>query len=296
MRLDLADLRLFLSIVDAGSITGGAAASNLALGSASERLRSIEADAGVTLLERRHRGIVPTEAGEAVAHHARLMLQQQARLRDEMRDFVGGRRGTLHLHANTAALVEFLPQRLAPWLAERPRLRLELRERTSTEIVRAVSAGLVEAGIVSDAVDAGALHRQRLARADLVLIVPPDHALAASRRVHFGAALREPFVGLGAGSALQDYVVEQASRAGSDLQMRTRMPTFEGVCELVSHGVGIAVLPASVAGRMRRRHRYRTVSLADSWALRHLCACYSTWSKLSPPMRNLLVHLGASLT
>lgn len=43
MRLDLADLRLFIAIVDTGSITGGAANAHLALASASERLRKMEA-------------------------------------------------------------------------------------------------------------------------------------------------------------------------------------------------------------------------------------------------------------
>jgi DNA-binding transcriptional LysR family regulator len=56
MRLDLADLRLFIAIVDTGSITGGAAAAHLALASASERLRKMEAEVGVPLLHRHARG------------------------------------------------------------------------------------------------------------------------------------------------------------------------------------------------------------------------------------------------
>ncbi|MDF5745651.1 LysR family transcriptional regulator, partial [Klebsiella quasipneumoniae] len=52
MRLDLADLRLFIAIVDTGSITGGAAPAHLALASASERPRKMEAEVGVPLLHR----------------------------------------------------------------------------------------------------------------------------------------------------------------------------------------------------------------------------------------------------
>jgi len=85
MRLDLADLHLFLCVADAGSITQGTARANLALASVSARLRSIEADAGIALLERHPRGVITTEAGEALAHHARLMLRQQALLKDELR-------------------------------------------------------------------------------------------------------------------------------------------------------------------------------------------------------------------
>jgi hypothetical protein len=55
--------------------------------------------------------------------------------------------------ANTAALMGLLPQRLAPWLARCPRLNIDLRERTSAQIVKMIDGGLAEAGVVSDAVN-----------------------------------------------------------------------------------------------------------------------------------------------
>src|ERR1700749_3883050 len=96
-RLDLADLRLFVTIADAGSITKGAVQASLALASASERLRNIEDEAGTPLLVRQARGVVTTEAGEAMLHHARLILQQQGLMRRELQEFATGQRGTLHL-------------------------------------------------------------------------------------------------------------------------------------------------------------------------------------------------------
>ncbi|RZM25885.1 MAG: LysR family transcriptional regulator, partial [Sphingomonas sp.] len=76
MRFDLTDLRLFLAVVDAGSITHGAADVGLSLPAASERLRDMEATGEVVLLRRGRRGIAPTEAGEMLAHHARTILHQ----------------------------------------------------------------------------------------------------------------------------------------------------------------------------------------------------------------------------
>ncbi|MFA5488382.1 MAG: LysR family transcriptional regulator [Candidimonas sp.] len=293
MRLDLADLHLFLCVVDAGSITQGAARANLALASASGRLRRIEADAGVQLLERRPRGVVATEAGEALAHHARLMLRQQALLKGELRDFAIGANGTLHLYANTAALTEFLPSRLAPWLAERPRLRVELKERTSAEIVRMIVSGLAEAGIVADAVDAQGLVLQPVARDHLVLIVSAAHRLASRATIRFVDVVKEPFVGLVPGSALQDHVDDHARAAGQPLALRIRMKTFDGVCEMVAQGVGVAVVPQSIASRYQERHGYRTVALDDGWARRYLCLCFRDWEALSLPLQSLFIHLGA---
>ncbi|WP_142838318.1 LysR family transcriptional regulator, partial [Klebsiella pneumoniae] len=90
MRMDLADLRLFIAIVDSGSITGGAAMAHLALASASERVRKLEAEVGVPLLQRHARGVTLTEAGEVLARHARPLLAQQQRLRQAMSAFARG--------------------------------------------------------------------------------------------------------------------------------------------------------------------------------------------------------------
>lgn len=294
MRLDLADLQLFLCIVDAGSITAGAARANLALASASERLRSMESAVGVALLDRRPRGVVTTEAGEALAHHARLILRQQEMLKGELHDFAVGARGTLHLYANTAALTEFLPSRLAPWLAERPRMRIELKERTSAEIVRAVASGLAEAGVVSDAVRADGLQVQAVAKDHLVLIAATEHAFSQRKKVGFSEVLDLPFVGLAQGSALQDHIDDHARAAGRPLDLRIRMKTFEGLCEMVAHGVGVGIVPQGIAQRYRRRYPLQTVGLADDWARRQLCLCFREWSELTAPMQSLLTHLGGT--
>ncbi len=155
MRLDLADLRLFIAIVDTGSITGGAANAHLALASASERLRKMEAEIGVPLLHRHARGVTMTEAGEVLARHARPLLAQQQRLRQAMHAFACGQRGTLRLFANTSAMSAFLPGKLAAWMAAHPAVQIETEERTSADIVSCILAGVAQAGVVSDAVDAG---------------------------------------------------------------------------------------------------------------------------------------------
>lgn len=301
MRFDIADLKLFLCVIDAGSITRGAVRANLALASASERLRDIESEAGVSLLKRHARGVVATEAGEALAHHARLILRQQTALKSELKDFAAGAHGTLHLYANTGALTGFLPKRLAPWLAERPRLNVHLRERTSAEIVRLISAGLAEAGVVSDAIQPEAIQAnlilQPVAKDHLVLIVPSGHALAEHKALHLADVLDHAFVGLAVGNALQEHIDEKmraASQSGGALPVsRIRMKTFEGVCEMVSHGVGLGIVPQGIASRYRRAHSFKVAMLEDDWARRCLCLCYREWHALPAKTRNLLLHLGA---
>ncbi|MGQ9368946.1 LysR family transcriptional regulator [Azospirillum sp. ST 5-10] len=292
MRFDLTDLRLFLAVVDAGSITHGAAAVGLSLPAASERLRAMEAAGEVTLLERGRRGVRPTPAGEALAHHARLIQRQMARLHGELGEHAGGLRATVRLAANTAALTEFLPERLGPWMAARPRIDVELMERQSVDVARAVAAGLVDIGVLSDAVDTGGLQRRPFAVDRLVLVVPRGHALAAAKRVAFADVLHQPFVGL-AGGALQDHVDAQAARVGARLKTRVRLRTFEGICRMVADGVGLGILPATAARRWSRAAGIAPVRLVDDWAVRRLSVCVRAADDLAPPARDLVAHLAS---
>ena len=83
MRFDLTDLRLFRHVVETESITRGAERAHLALASASARIRALEDQVGTPLLVRGRAGATATPAGEAFGHHARLLLQQAERLREE---------------------------------------------------------------------------------------------------------------------------------------------------------------------------------------------------------------------
>lgn len=295
MRLDLSDLKLVVCIADAGSITHGARHASLAAGSASERLKSIEEDTGVKLFFRHPRGVSLTEAGEILVCHAREILSQQQRLKTALGAYVKGICGKLRLYANTSAMAEFLPGRLAKWLIEYPDVAIELEERTSADIINCISNGIVEAGLVSDAVDAGELTLEPIADDRLALIVPATHPLGCKDNVFLSDAIGEPFIGLYPGNALQDHISGHARELGHQLNYRIRMSSFEGICEMISSGIGVGVLPVSVAERLSKKLPYQILPLHDQWARRRICICYKNQSSLSPAMAGLIEFLKVPL-
>ncbi len=291
MRFDLIDLRLFLLVVEAGSITRGAAQANMTLPSASARLRGMEDLIGLPLLERHRRGVEPTPAGAALAHHARIVLRQIEEMRGELGEYSKGLKAHIRLLANTAAMAEFLPKALAPYLATHPHVNIDLKERLSTEIVKAVSGGLAEVGVVSDAVDHGNLELLPFAIDRLVLVLPRRHPLADQRRIAFQEIVGYEFIGLNAGSPLQDYLDDHAVRAGQPLSFRVRMRSFEGICHMVERNVGLGIVPETAARRCRRSMAIRSVRLTDAWAKRRLSLCMRQRDSLSPHTRRLVEFL-----
>ncbi|MBM3094133.1 LysR family transcriptional regulator [Ensifer sp. T173] len=292
MRFDLIDLRLFLAVVEAGSITHGAGVANLSLAAASERLRGMEDKGGVQLLARGRRGVTTTAAGEALAHHARLVLRQMEHLHGELGEYARGLRASIRLLANTAAITEFLPDRLGRWLEVHPQTDIDLKERQSSDIVKAVSGGLAEIGIISDAVDATGLRLIPFAIDRLVAVVAKNHPLAEARQIGFTDLLDHAFTGLAEGSALQDHIEGQAARIGRRISYRLRVRSFEDVCRLAAQDVGVGIVPQTAARRCRRTTAISALRLTDKWATRRLSICLRPNEDLSPLARDLVEHLG----
>ncbi len=297
MRFDLVDLRLVMNVVEAASITHGAARSGMALASASERIRDMEQALGTPLFERKRRGVSPTPAGTALVHHARLVTRQIELMRGDLDQYAKGLRGRIRIHSNTAATLEFLPRTLGTFLAAQPNIDIDLEEHPSTEIVRAVAGGRADIGIVADAVDAAAeLQTFPYVEDRLVLVVPHRHPLAKRRRIAFREAMACDFVGLTAGSALQDHVDGHAGRAGRQLNLRIRLPGFDAICRVVESGIGVAVISKAAAERCRRSMAIHLVSLSDPWALRHLRICVRDLGSLPAHAQRLVGHLGGIST
>lgn len=289
MRFDLSDLRLFLAVVDAGSITHGAKGANLSLAAASERLRDMEIASAVPLLVRSRRGVSPTRAGETLAHHARLVLRQVGTMHADLSDHAKGFRGSVRVLANSAAIAGPLPERLGPFLSRHPGVDVDLAERPSPDIVKAVAARLADIGIVSDAADTSAVETFPFATDRLVLIVPRDHPLSENKRVAFAQIALEPMIGFD--GALQVQLRDQAERLGIRLRPRVLVRSFESVARIVADGGGVGVVPEFVARRARRSLPLTSLRVTDAWAVRRLMLCVADRVQLESLARNLLDHL-----
>ncbi|CAN7506652.1 LysR substrate-binding domain-containing protein [Phenylobacterium sp. LjRoot219] len=294
MRYDLTDLRLFCDVVEAGTITGGAERSALALAAASTRIRGMEEQLGAPLLIRSRQGVTPTPAGRALLKHARVIIAQSARMREDLGAYAGGLSGEVRLLANTNALTEFLPEALSSFLARHPHVSVDLEERLSDEIVGLIAEGVGDVGIVAGTVDMGALETFPFRSDRFVVVTGPDHPLAGRTTVSFSEVLAHDIVGLERSSSLQRFLAAKAAREGRPLRLRVQLRSFDGVCRLVECGVGVGVVPETTAARAAKTMNLSVVTLADDWALRELRLCVRSVEALGLYARELVEALKAA--
>ncbi len=293
MRFDLVDLKLFCEVVDAGSITRGAENSALALAAASTRIRNMEDALGAPLLSRSRQGVTPTPAGRTLLKHARTMLAQSARLREDLGAFAGGLSGEVRLLANTNALTEFLPEALSRFLADHPQVSVNLEEKLSDEIVGLIAEGVGDIGIVAGTVDVGSLDTFPFRSDRFVVVTGADHPLAAQSSATFADVLDYDLVGLDRASSLQRFLAAKAAREGRPLRLRVQLRSFDAVCRLVECGVGVGIVPQTTASRAARTMALAVVELTDDWALRELTICVRSLEDLPPYARDLVEALRA---
>lgn len=268
MHFDLADLRLMVRIAEANSLTRGAEASFLSLPAASTRIKNLEESVGTKLLYRTSQGVTLTPPGQAFVHHARAVLAQLAHLTGDMQEYAKGIKGHLRVAASTTSMSEFLSPVLRAYLMAHPDVNIDLRERLSHDIVRHVSEGQIDIGIVSGPVRTEALQAIPYRSDSLVLVVARDHPLAQERSVPFTRTLDHDHVGLHEASAIHAFLRQVSHAVHRTLRMRIEVGNFETACRMIEANVGVGIVPGTSARRHAQTMAIAIVPLDDEWALR----------------------------
>jgi DNA-binding transcriptional LysR family regulator len=291
MRFDLVDLHLFVAVADSRSITQGAARCNLALASASARIKGLEEALGVALLTRGRRGVAPTAAGENLLGHARVVLQDVEIMRGDLAAYASGAKASVHMLANTVGLSEHLPRALAAFLREHPHISLDVEERESADIAQAIAGGIADLGFAAEHTLPDTIERFAFSTDRLVVVTPQRSEFAGRRVIDFREIIDRDFIGLTSSTALQSHVGKYAARLGARLRFRARLRDFDAMCQMVAAGVGIAIMSEVAAKRCARTLPIATVRLRGSWANRQLAICYRSLKTLPRPARLLAEHL-----
>lgn len=291
MHFDLFDLRLFVHVAEESNLRKGAERACISLAAASTRIRQLEEAIGARLFYRKPQGVALNPAGEALLHHARLVLQQVDHLQVDLREYAAGVKGHVRILANTTSISGALPAALASFLARHPGVSIDLRERLSHEIIMAVNEAHADIGLVAGNVDTEGLDVHDFVGEELVVVVPEGHRLAGAHQARFVETLDEHHISLAEGSALASFLPPLARALGRHLSFRIQVSSFESICLLVEAGVGIGVIPRSSALRHARTMKLSIVSLLDEWARRETRIVTRAHSPLPKLACELVRHL-----
>jgi DNA-binding transcriptional LysR family regulator len=291
MRLDPVSLKLFISVLEEGTIAGAADREHIAAAAISKRLSEIEESLGTRLLTRTNKGVEPTAAGIALSTLARRALHELDDITVQMQEYASGIRGHVRIFANISAITQFLPLELKSFLALYPRVQIHLEEKISTVITKSVAENSADIGIFTFEPHGHHLEIFPYHTDQLVLITPKHHLLANHKKLSFADTFDFDYVGLHTGSAINRLLMKTASELNRTVKMRIQVTSYDALCLMVNSGLGIGLIPKSVAMQYTKSLEIRAIALTDACTQRELSICVRSFAALPEAAKLLLMHL-----
>jgi DNA-binding transcriptional LysR family regulator len=246
--MELRQLVYFEAVVRYGGFTRAAEQLRIAQPAVSAQIRRLEAELGATLLERTTRRVRLTRAGELVLARARRALEELDRVGDDLARLAGELRGRVRIGSIQATGPFGLPAALAAFQREFPEVELSLRSGRLSQLLADLDADVIDLAIGPLPAELPARITGRpLFTDELVLITAPDHPLAGHGALSLADVRDETFACLPASSGLRRLLDAACAAAGFTPRVRYETNIVPQVRELVSHGLGVALLARSVA-------------------------------------------------
>jgi DNA-binding transcriptional LysR family regulator len=263
---ELRQLRHFVAVAERLHFGRAAAALHMSQPPLSRSIQDLESRLGATLLARTRRKVELTPEGERFLEEARRLLAQLEHAVLEVGRMAAGG-GRLRLGFVSLADYGVLPELLKAYKAARPGVALALREMLSPDQAAALETGELDFGLLLPPVAGAELEHLVVQRERFVAALPSRHRLARAGGRNAGRlAVRElaneAFVMAPREIApgLHDIVSALAARAGFAPRVAQEAIQMQTVVSLVSSGLGVALVPASVANLGRRGVAYREIA------------------------------------
>jgi DNA-binding transcriptional LysR family regulator len=246
--MNLRRLECFVAVSEAGNFRRAAKALNLSQPGVSVHVAQLEAELGVTLLERNRRGLALTAAGTALLSRAQALLPALREALAEATAVGEGRVGTVRIGFWGSASYQFLPRALRLAEQEFPGARILLRQMRSEPQAAALLAGELDLAIVREpSVPTGAVATLLIAE-NFMVALPSAHRLATLRRIGAELLDAQPLVTLPKGTGpLRDAMMAELADAGATPVIVDEVTDMATALGLVSAGRGLALVPSSVA-------------------------------------------------
>ena len=293
MKLDPVSLKLFVRVVEEGTIASAAELEHIAAPAVSKRLRELEELFGTPLLTRTNKGITPTAAGVRLSILARDVLDDMRNIVLQMKAYSDGLRGSVRVLVNISAISTFMPPIVKSFSERYPDINISLIERDSLAITEGISENVAEIGVFTRLPYSADIEVHPFRTDELKVLVPSAHPLANRRHVTFAETLDHEHVVLRAGTHLRFQMLTEANRVGKTLRAKVEVSSYDALCKMVQVGMGVGILPAGNAD-LYRLPGTRTLKLDEPWAKRELVVCVRRADALSPVARLFFEHLRAS--
>ncbi|HEX4520266.1 MAG TPA: LysR family transcriptional regulator [Gaiellaceae bacterium] len=248
MRINLAQLRAFVAIVDEASFGAAAETLGITQSAVSHAISSLERTAATPVIVRGTSGPILTSFGTELLKHARVAVAAAEAITDLAAAQAGSPHGVVRLAAPPTVCIGMLPDLVAYWHTEFPRVTVRIFEGEHDEVEEWLDARSVEAAIL---VDPPPSTRARLVGTDTFhALLRHDHPLANETAINLHDLEDDPLLFSGAGC--EQPIQDLYRRAGVKLIPTHRVRELGTLFAMIRCGLGVAIVPSLVRSMLDR--------------------------------------------
>lgn len=286
---DLGALELLLSVARLGSLGRAAKELGITQPAASSRVRTMERQLGVALLDRSPRGSTLTDAGALVTDWARRIVEAAEAFDAGAQALRDRRDSRLRVAASMTIAEYLLPGWLIALRAERPDTAVSLLAGNSGQVARRLLLGEADLGFVEGLTTPEGLDGTVVAHDRLVVVVAPVHPWARRRTLLTPQELAAtPLILRERGSGTRQVLDAALAGHGGLAQPLLELSSTTAVKSAAESGAGPCVLSELALGEELSARRLVPVPLAGVRLRRQLRAVWPTGHRPAGPARDLL--------
>lgn len=249
--MELHQLRYLVLLSEELSFTRAAARGNVAQPALSRQIQKLEDELGVPLVDRTSRRVSLTPTGAEVVQHARRILDEVDATRTAVQGVTALLRGRLTLGVTLTPGPFDVAAALAAFHEQHPAVELSLKEELSIVLADRLRRDELDLAIISglpERARAG-LALRPLSSEPLQVVLPPHHRLASRSWLRLRDLAPEPFIAFPPGATIRESFEQAAAAAGFTPSITLESNDTARIRALVSHGLGITLLPTTDAAR-----------------------------------------------
>ena len=270
--MDLRHLRYFATLAQERNFTRAAERLNVSQPPLSQQIKALETELGTLLFLRTSRRVELTAAGQVFLAHANAILERVEQACAQARAIGGGHAGQLDIGSSSSLLLGPLPQVVAGYRRAFPGVRVALHEMTPAAQLAALRDRRIDASFSRTPVVDEHLAAELAWEDPVVVALPRGHRLVARRKLLLKDLAGEEFVLLKLdSSSFAAYLNQCCVDAGFMPRASQYVVESQAIPSLVAAGLGVALVPASLAGALKRGVEYRPLAgatpRADVYAL-----------------------------
>lgn len=190
--LALDDPRCFLEIYGAKGIRKAADRLNIASSILSRRIGALEKSLGVKLFDRHAGGVAPTPAGEIYARYARGTLLDEERLKSDLVELGGLKKGHVRVHTPEGYALDFVTNAMVQFRRKHPGITFDVFTGSSERILTAVQEGRADIGLAFTPGHIAGIESAMSIHAPLLAVMSPSHPLARKPRLDLAEVISCP--------------------------------------------------------------------------------------------------------